>query len=139
MRIAALMIAATAKNGAGKSTLMHILEGDRQSNEGEILIDGQATRFASLLDSRAAGVVVVHQELALCPTMTIAENIVMSDMARQDERVHALKRFRDEVTGKSFPSAGEYAGAPLPEVEALRARLAAADQTTPSPARRTRD
>ncbi|MFZ0603714.1 MAG: hypothetical protein WAN05_20590 [Roseiarcus sp.] len=83
--------------------------------------------------------VVVHQELALCPTMTIAENIVMSDMARQDERVHALKRFRDEVTGKSFPSAGEYAGAPLPEVEALRARLAAADQTTPSPARRTRD
>ena len=40
MRIAALMIAATAKNGAGKSTLMHILEGDRQSNEGEILIDG---------------------------------------------------------------------------------------------------
>jgi ABC-type sugar transport system ATPase subunit len=66
---------------------MRILGGDRQPNEGEILIDGQATRFASPLDSRAAGVVVVHQELALCPTMTVAENIVMSDMARQAERV----------------------------------------------------
>ena len=118
---------------------MHVLRGDRQPNEAEILIDGQATRFALPLDSRAAGVVVVHQELALCPTMTIAENIVMSDMARQAERVHALKGFREEVKEKSFPSAGEYAGAPLPEVEAFRARQAAADQTTPSPARRTRD
>jgi hypothetical protein len=63
----------------------------------------------------------------------------MSDMVRQAERVHALRRFREEVNGKSFPSAGEYAGAPLPEVEAFRARLAAVDQTTPSPARRTAD
>ena len=41
------------------------------------------THFASPLDSRAAGIVVVYQELALCPTMTIAENVVMSDMARR--------------------------------------------------------
>ena len=71
------------ENGAGKSTLMHILAGDLQPNEGDILVDGKATRFASPLDSRAAGIVVVYQELALCPTMTIAENVVMSDMARR--------------------------------------------------------
>jgi len=75
--------AVVGENGAGKSTLMHILAGDLQPTEGEILIDGKATRFASPLESRAAGIVVVYQELALCPTMTIAENVVMSDMARR--------------------------------------------------------
>jgi ABC-type sugar transport system ATPase subunit len=62
---------------------MHILAGDLRPSEGEILVDGKATRFASPLDSRAVGIVVVYQELALCPTMTIAENVVMSDMARR--------------------------------------------------------
>ena len=75
--------AVVGENGAGKSTLMHLLAGDLQPNEGEILVDGKATHFASPLDSRAAGIVVVYQELALCPTMTIAENVVMSDMARR--------------------------------------------------------
>jgi len=75
--------AVVGENGAGKSTLMHILAGDLQPNDGEIRVDGKATRFASPLESRAAGIVVVYQELALCPTMTIAENIVMSDMARR--------------------------------------------------------
>jgi ribose transport system ATP-binding protein len=75
--------AIVGENGAGKSTLMHILAGDLQPSEGEILVDGKATHFASPLDSRAAGIVVVYQELALCPTMTIAENVVMSDMARR--------------------------------------------------------
>ena len=73
--------AVIGENGAGKSTLMNILAGDLQPDEGEILVDAQVTRFASPLDSRAAGIVVVYQELALCPTLTIAENIMMSDMA----------------------------------------------------------
>jgi ABC-type sugar transport system ATPase subunit len=75
--------AVVGENGAGKSTLMHILAGDLQPSDGKILVDGIATQFASPLDSRAAGIVVVYQELALCPTMTIAENVVMSDMARR--------------------------------------------------------
>jgi ABC-type sugar transport system ATPase subunit len=75
--------AVVGENGAGKSTLMHILAGDLQPSEGEIRVDGKPTHFASPLDSRAAGIVVVYQELALCPTMTIAENVVMSDMARR--------------------------------------------------------
>ena len=75
--------AVIGENGAGKSTLMHILAGDLRPDEGEIRVDGTARRFASPLESRAAGIVVVYQELALCPTMTIAENIVMSDVATQ--------------------------------------------------------
>ena len=62
--------AVVGENGAGKSTLMHILAGEFSPNEGEILVDGKATHFASPLDSRAAGIVVVYQELALCPTMS---------------------------------------------------------------------
>jgi ABC-type sugar transport system ATPase subunit len=69
------------ENGAGKSTLMNILAGDLQPSDGALRIDGKATRFASPLDSRAAGIVVVYQELTLCPTLSIAENIMMSDIA----------------------------------------------------------
>ena len=70
--------AVVGENGAGKSTLMNILAGDLQPTEGELRIDGKPVRFRSPLDSRAAGIVVVYQELALCPTLSVAENIMMS-------------------------------------------------------------
>ena len=62
--------AVVGENGAGKSTLMQYSRGRSPPNEGEILVDGKAAHFASPLDSRAAGIVVVYQELALCPTMS---------------------------------------------------------------------
>jgi ABC-type sugar transport system ATPase subunit len=77
--------AVVGENGAGKSTLMNILAGDLHPTEGEVHIDGKPTRFRSSLDSRAAGVVVVYQELALCQTMTVAENIMMSAMAARPQ------------------------------------------------------
>ena len=70
--------AVVGENGAGKSTLMNIMAGDLQPTEGELRIDGKSARFRSALDSRAAGIVVVYQELALCPTLSVAENIMMS-------------------------------------------------------------
>ena len=73
--------AVVGENGAGKSTLMNVLAGEIQPNEGELRIDGKTRRFASPLDSRAAGIVVVYQELTLCPTMTVAENVMMADLA----------------------------------------------------------
>jgi ribose transport system ATP-binding protein len=73
--------AVVGENGAGKSTLINVLAGEFPPNEGELRIDGKAVRFASPLDSRAAGVVVVYQELALCPTMSVAENVMMSELA----------------------------------------------------------
>ncbi|HZZ62917.1 MAG TPA: sugar ABC transporter ATP-binding protein [Roseiarcus sp.] len=73
--------AVVGENGAGKSTLINVLAGEFPPNEGELRIDGKPVRFASPLDSRAAGIVVVYQELALCPTMSVAENVMMSEMA----------------------------------------------------------
>jgi ABC-type sugar transport system ATPase subunit len=75
--------AVIGENGAGKSTLMNILAGDLQPDEGKLRLDGKTIRFASPLASRAAGIVVVHQELALCPTLSVAENIMMSDVAER--------------------------------------------------------
>ena len=67
------------ENGAGKSTLMKSLSGvyAHGSYEGEIRFDGSEQRFGSIRDSVALGIAIIHQELALTPLMSIAENIFL--------------------------------------------------------------
>jgi ABC-type sugar transport system ATPase subunit len=65
------------ENGAGKSTLIKILAGVYQDFEGAIEIGGKAVRPASPLDSRALGVAVIHQELSLVPSMSVADNMFL--------------------------------------------------------------
>ena len=90
--------AVVGENGAGKSTLMNVLAGEFPPNEGEIRIAGKSVRFASPLDSRAAGIVVVYQELALCPTMSVAENVMMSELAtRPAASMVPRQRMRSET------------------------------------------
>jgi putative multiple sugar transport system ATP-binding protein len=71
--------ALVGENGAGKSTLMKILSGvyPHGSYEGSIVYDGEERRFAGINDSEALGIIIIHQELALIPLMSIAENIFL--------------------------------------------------------------
>jgi len=67
--------AVVGENGAGKSTLMNILAGELQPNAGQILYEGKPQLIPNPAYSQALGISVVYQELALCPNLTVAENI----------------------------------------------------------------
>jgi putative multiple sugar transport system ATP-binding protein len=69
------------ENGAGKSTLMKVLSGVEPagSYEGEIHFRGRPVSFADINDSEAEGIVIIHQELALVPHLSIAENIFLGN------------------------------------------------------------
>lgn len=73
--------ALVGENGAGKSTLMKVLSGvyPHGSYEGEIVYDGEPMRFAGIHDSEARGIIIIHQELALVPLLSIAENIFLGN------------------------------------------------------------
>lgn len=69
------------ENGAGKSTLMKVLSGvyPHGSYEGDILFENEPCNFKSIRDSEERGIVIIHQELALSPYLSIAENIFLGN------------------------------------------------------------
>ena len=69
------------ENGAGKSTLMKVLSGvyPTGSYDGEIVFDGRSAQFSGIRDSEHVGIVIIHQELALVPYLSIAENIFLGN------------------------------------------------------------
>ncbi|MFZ5709654.1 MAG: multiple monosaccharide ABC transporter ATP-binding protein [Pseudomonadota bacterium] len=78
--------AVVGENGAGKSTLMKVLSGVYPAGtyEGEITFDGQPARFAGIRDSEQRGIIIIHQELALIPLLSIAENLFLgNEVARR--------------------------------------------------------
>ncbi|WP_279031581.1 ATP-binding cassette domain-containing protein, partial [Blautia massiliensis (ex Durand et al. 2017)] len=73
--------ALVGENGAGKSTLMNVLSGiyPYGSYEGNIIYDGEICKFNTIKDSEHKGIVIIHQELALIPYMTIGENMYLGN------------------------------------------------------------
>jgi putative multiple sugar transport system ATP-binding protein len=73
--------AIVGENGAGKSTLMKVLSGVYPSGsyDGKIIYNGQECHFKSIRDSEHLGIVIIHQELALVPLLSIAENIFLGN------------------------------------------------------------
>src|SRR6202050_3049973 len=69
------------ENGAGKSTLMKVLSGVYPcgSYDGQIVFQGQERRFSRIADSEHLGIIIIHQELALVPLLSIAENIFLGN------------------------------------------------------------
>ncbi|WP_374569420.1 multiple monosaccharide ABC transporter ATP-binding protein [Ideonella sp.] len=92
--------AVVGENGAGKSTLMKVLSGvyPHGSYEGEIHFDGVERRFGGIADSEHLGIIIIHQELALVPGLSIAENIFLgNEPARRGviDWVEAHRRSRE--------------------------------------------
>ncbi len=73
--------ALVGENGAGKSTLMNVLSGvyPYGSYEGDIVYDGNVCEFHTIKDSEEKGIVIIHQELALVPQMSIGENMFLGN------------------------------------------------------------
>lgn len=94
-RISALV----GENGAGKSTLVKILAGIVQPTRGQLLLDGAEISMRSVRDADAHGIGIIHQELNLCPNLSVAENVFMAreltvhgvlDKRRQEDRTREL-------------------------------------------------
>lgn len=73
------------ENGAGKSTLMNVLSGvyPYGTYEGDIVYDGEVCKFKTIRDSENKGIVIIHQELALVPYMSIQENIFLGNQIKK--------------------------------------------------------
>ena len=86
------------ENGAGKSTLMNVLSGQYPygSYTGTVTYEGEECKFKKLNDSEAKGIVIIHQELALIPYMTIGENMFLGN-----ERGHKYKINWNETNARA--------------------------------------
>ncbi len=73
--------ALVGENGAGKSTLMKVLSGvyPAGSYDGDIYFDGEVRKFSAISDSEHLGIIIIHQELALVPLLSIGENIFLGN------------------------------------------------------------
>ena len=85
------------ENGAGKSTLMNVLSGiyPYGSYEGEIIYQGEECRFRTIKDSENKGIVIIHQELALVPYLSIGENMFLGNERIRNRVVDWDLTYRD--------------------------------------------
>ncbi len=89
--------ALVGENGAGKSTLMKVLSGvyPHGSYEGEIFFEGKECRFSDIKHSEDIGIVIIHQELALIPFLSIAENIYLGN----ERQKNGVMNWRETISG----------------------------------------
>ena len=89
--------ALVGENGAGKSTLMNVLSGvyPHGSYEGDIIYKGEVCNFKEIKDSEKKGIVIIHQELALVPYMSIGENIFLGNEQGKKMAIDWNKTYSD--------------------------------------------
>lgn len=88
--------ALVGENGAGKSTLMKVLSGVYPAGtyDGEIQYDGKVASFSGITDSEAVGIIIIHQELALVPLLSIAENLFLGNECAKGGVINWRETFR---------------------------------------------
>ncbi|TDC63386.1 multiple monosaccharide ABC transporter ATP-binding protein [Streptomyces hainanensis] len=139
--------AVCGENGAGKSTLMKILSGvhPHGSYQGEIRFEGERCAFRDIKDSERRGIVIIHQELALVPHLSIAENVFLgneranragvinwTDTLRETERLMRRVGLGDErpTTSIAELGVGKQQLVEIAKALAKRARLLILDEPT---------
>ena len=133
------------ENGAGKSTLGKILAGSVTPDSGGIAIDGAAVKFRSPSDAARAGIAMVHQELAFCENLSVAENLCLGalpvraglvDRARMrrlaSDRLAAIGAAIDLERPVGTLSIGEQQLLQIAEAVSRGARLIVFDEPTSS-------
>lgn len=83
------------ENGAGKSTLMNVLSGiyPYGTYDGDIVYNGEICQFQKIRDSEAKGIVIIHQELALVPLLTIGENMFLGNERGSKAKINWSETF----------------------------------------------
>jgi len=97
-------VALIGANGAGKSTLMNVLGGVVKPDSGEILINSEAAEIHNASDATKYGIAFVHQEMAMMPTLTIAENMFISTFPTQAGLINFKKT--NELSAKALARLG---------------------------------
>ena len=121
--------ALVGENGAGKSTLGKIIAGAHSADSGQMLLDGEPVRFHSPRDAIARGVILIAQELAIVPALTVEQNVFLGVEPRQAgfQQRRELRRKYDELAASvgfeldGDANAGRLRTADQQKVEILRA------------------
>lgn len=110
--------------GAGKSTLMKVLSGvyPHGSYSGDIVYQGQTRAFKDIVDSESVGIIIIHQELALVPLLSITENLFLGN---EQARCDRLGRFLRQGAGPAGQGRSE--GSSIDTGDQSRRAQAAAD------------
>ena len=102
--------ALVGENGAGKSTLGKIIAGVHSPDVGQLLLAGEPVRFHSPRDAISRGVIVIAQELAILPSLTVAENVFLGVEPRRagfQRRRELRRRYRELAASAGFELDGD--------------------------------
>lgn len=94
------VLALMGENGAGKSTLMNILSGNLSLDSGSIAIEGEPVEIRTPKQATDQGIAIIHQELNVVPTMTVAENLALGQEPKTRYGLIDKKRLKDEARSK---------------------------------------
>lgn len=94
------VLALMGENGAGKSTLMNILSGNLMRDSGKIVVNGNDVDISSPRQASELGIAIIHQELNVVPTMTVAQNLALGNEPKGRSGLVDKKQMREDALRK---------------------------------------